>query len=131
VRDFVKRVLAEVGRDGGYILDAGAIMQDDTRVENMRALTEAGREFGAYDSPGYTVTPPDQTWSAQPTAEDLRRPGLANPAPTLKPPGTCLPWAEKVKELPPITGDAELVRRVWEQTDALGNVFIWQCLLSF
>jgi uroporphyrinogen-III decarboxylase len=131
VRDYVRRVLAEVARDGGYILDAGAIMQDDTRVENVRAMTEAGREFGAYDSPGYRVTPPEETRSAQPTPEDLQRPGLAHPAPTLKPPGTCLPWAEKVKELPPITGDPELIRRVWEQVDSLGNTFIWQCLLSF
>jgi hypothetical protein len=131
VRDFVRRVLTEVAREGGYILDAGAIMQDDTRVENLRALTEAGREFGGYDSPGYQVTPPEQTLGPQPTAEDLQRPGLARPAFTRKPPGTCLPWDEKLRELPPITGDPDLIRRVWEQTDALGYTFIWQCLLSF
>jgi hypothetical protein len=48
-----------------------------------------------------------------------------------RPPGTCVPWEEKVKELPPISGDKALVKRVWEDVDALGYVYIWQCLLSF
>ena len=38
---------------------------------------------------------------------------------------------EKLKELPEIRGDAELVKRVWEDIDALGYTYIWQCLLSF
>jgi len=48
-----------------------------------------------------------------------------------RPPGTCVPWEEKVKELPPISGDKELVERLWKDIDALGYVYIWQCLLSF
>lgn len=52
------------------------------------------------------------------------------PAPK-RPPGTCIPWSEKEKELPPITGDKELVKRVWEEIDALGYMYIWQILLSF
>ena len=51
-------------------------------------------------------------------------------APRIKP-GICLPWEDKVKELPQITGDASLVRRVWENVEALGNTYIWQLLLSF
>jgi len=46
-------------------------------------------------------------------------------------PGVCVPWEEKLKELPEITGDKELVKKVWEDVDALGYVYIWQCLLSF
>jgi hypothetical protein len=46
-------------------------------------------------------------------------------------PGVAIPWEEKLKELPPIQGDAELARKVWQDVDALGYVFIWQCLLSF
>ena len=46
-------------------------------------------------------------------------------------PGVCIPWEEKLKELPKISGDEELVRKVWEDIDALGYVYIWQCLLSF
>jgi uroporphyrinogen-III decarboxylase len=48
VRDCCKRVIQGVARDGGYIMDASAIMQDDTRVENVRAMTDATREFGVY-----------------------------------------------------------------------------------
>jgi len=48
-----------------------------------------------------------------------------------RPPGTCIRWDEKARELPPISGDKELVRRIWEQTDALAYLYIWHCLLSF
>ncbi len=48
-----------------------------------------------------------------------------------RPPGTCIPWDEKMKELPEICGDADLVKRVWEETDALGYLYIWHCLLAF
>ncbi len=46
-------------------------------------------------------------------------------------PGACVPWEEKLEELPDIQGDPEIVKRVWEDTDALGYMYIWQCLLSF
>ena len=48
VRAHCKRVIETVGKDGGYIMDAGAIMQDDSTVENVRAMTEAAREYGRY-----------------------------------------------------------------------------------
>jgi len=48
-----------------------------------------------------------------------------------RPPGVCIPWEEKLKELPPIQGDADLAKKVWQDVDALGYVFIWQCVLSF
>jgi len=48
-----------------------------------------------------------------------------------RPPGACVPWEEKLKELPAICGDRQLVQRVWEDVDALAYMYIWQCLLSF
>jgi hypothetical protein len=48
-----------------------------------------------------------------------------------RPPSACIPWQEKLRELPEIKGDRELVQRIWENVDALGYVYIWQCLLSF
>jgi hypothetical protein len=48
-----------------------------------------------------------------------------------RPPGTCIPWEEKRSELPRITGDEELVKKVWEDVDSLGYMYIWQILLSF
>ncbi len=46
IKKRVKEVIETVGREGGFILDAEAIMQQDTRVENFRAMVEAGREYG-------------------------------------------------------------------------------------
>ncbi len=48
-----------------------------------------------------------------------------------RPPGTCIPWDEKRRELANVSGDKEMVKRVWEEIDALGYVYIWQILLSF
>ncbi len=131
VRAHCQRVLAEVAADGGYIMDAGAIMQDDTNVDNMRVLTDTTREFGVYAEPAYNpaVIPPcDLTASV---ADRQKVAGLAGrPTPVVRP-GVCYPWEDKVRELPEITGDKDLVRRVWEDIDAFGNMFIWQLLLSF
>jgi hypothetical protein len=46
-------------------------------------------------------------------------------------PGVCVPWPEKLKELPEISGDPKLVRKVWEDIDGLAYTYIWHCLLSF
>jgi hypothetical protein len=45
-------------------------------------------------------------------------------------PGACVPWEEKLKELPPITAREELVRKVWEDVDSLGYTYIWHLLVS-
>ncbi|MBN1422612.1 MAG: hypothetical protein JXP34_27795 [Planctomycetes bacterium] len=46
-------------------------------------------------------------------------------------PGVCIPWEEKRKEFPSIKGDEAIVKRVWEDIDGLGYIYIWHCLLSF
>jgi len=46
-------------------------------------------------------------------------------------PGVCIPGQEKLKELPEIPGDKQIVERIWEDNDALGYVYIWHCLVSF
>jgi uroporphyrinogen-III decarboxylase len=132
VRGFCRRVLEEVARDGGYIMDAGAIMQDDTSIENLRVLTETTREYGVYSEGSYKppiATPPCEAGAS--SSERQRLTGMANqPHPKVKP-GVCFPWEERVKELPEITGSPELVRRIWEDIDAFGNMYVWQLLLSF
>jgi hypothetical protein len=131
VRACVKSVIEGVAQDGGYILDASAIMQDDTGVENLMALMEAAREYGVYSD--------GQSGSAITAAEVSPDPldgndgpyGLARLPDPRTQPGVCVPWETKKSERREITGDEELIRTVWEATDALGNMFIWQCLLSF
>ena len=131
VRACVKKVIEGVAKDGGYLLDASAIMQNDTGAENLKAMVDAAREYGIYSD--------GQSGSARTAAEvspDLREGqgghyGLERlPEPRTQP-NVCVPWETKKSERPQITGDEDLIRTVWEQTDALGNMFIWQCLLSF
>jgi hypothetical protein len=48
VRDHCKKVIDGVAGDGGYIMDASAIMQNDTKTENLKAMTDFTREYGVY-----------------------------------------------------------------------------------
>lgn len=50
---------------------------------------------------------------------------------TKRPPGSVITWEEKRKELPKITGDEELIKRVWKDCDGMAYMYIWQVLLSF
>jgi uroporphyrinogen-III decarboxylase len=132
VRDLCRRVLAEVAKGGGYILDASAIMQDDTSIENLRVLTETARDYGGYAAGSYSMPtdiPPADVPSS--VADRTQLTGMASRTQPHIKPGVCLPWEQKASELPEITGDKELIRRVWENIDALGNTYIWQLLLSF
>lgn len=124
VRDYCKKVIDGVAADGGYIMDASAIMQNDTSIENLRAMTEFTREYGVYsDGHSRSLAPAPTT-----LPQGIGMPHTAN---TKKQPGFCLPWEEKCRELPEITGDQELMRRIWQDIDSLGNMYIWQVLLSF
>jgi hypothetical protein len=121
----VKTLLETIGADGGYIMDASAIMQNDTRPENMRALVEATREFGGYDHPDVL---PEPRRVAPETV--TRTAGV--PATTGHQPGVCVSWEERRADLDgPIEGSEELAQRVWEAADSGGATFIWQMLVSF
>ena len=132
VRAFCTRVIREVAHDGGYIMDAGAIMQNDTCPENLRAMTEVCRDLGTYSAGSYA--PPTDTPPAEmPPSPAARRElcGLGgSPQPAI-PPGICMPWTQKAQELPEIMGDRQLVRRIWDEIEGLASTYIWQLLLAF
>jgi hypothetical protein len=117
-----KEVIDIAARDGGYIMDASAIVQNDAKVENIKAMTEFTRGYGVYsraaDSAPVATGPTGSRHSLQ-------------PGPGRKPPGVVVPWIEKRTELPPISGDPDMVQQIWEQIDGLANMYIWQLLLSF
>ena len=48
VRDCCKKVIDAAAGDGGYIMDASAIVQNDAKIENIKAMTEFTREYGLY-----------------------------------------------------------------------------------
>lgn len=130
VREFCSRVIDEVGRDGGYIMDASAIMQDDTSIENMRALTETCRQRGRYaDTSAPSDLSPSSLVSSIKSRAEVR--GMADQPKPAVTAGACFPWEARRKEYDEITGDKDLVRKVWDDIDALANTYIWQLLLSF
>ena len=118
VRACCREIIDGVARDGGYIMDASAIIQNDARVENMRAMTDFTREYGAYSS-GSTPPPAVPDTSLQEEYSSQTRPDV------------CISWEQKRSELADLSGDADLVQRIWEEIDSLGHMYIWHCLLSF
>lgn len=48
VREYCKRLIDQYAADGGFIMDASAVIQWDAKEENIRALIEATREYGVY-----------------------------------------------------------------------------------
>jgi hypothetical protein len=70
-----------------------------------------------------TSKPPGGTTMGETAMNEEKRPK--------REPGVCVPWEEKLKELPEIAGDEDLVKRTWEDIDALGYMYIWHCLVSF
>lgn len=129
VRDWSKRLIDEIGADGGYIMDASAIVQNDATVENVRALTEFTREYGVYRNG------PSVDTLATPSARPRDEAAIAQWAkefPNAMPaPGICVPWEVKRGELEQVFGDEALVKRVWNDIEGFAYTFIWHCLVSF
>jgi hypothetical protein len=121
VRECCKDVIDEAAGDGGYIMDASAIVQSDATVENICAMTDFTREYGIYTASAVRDVPQNIPPSA-PTKLDFS--GLK-----VKP-GTCMAWEEKLRELPEIAGDQELCKRIWEEIDSLAYLYIWNVLLG-
>lgn len=130
VRRRVKEIIDGVAQNGGYIMDASAIVQNDATVENVRAMTEATLEHGVY-SQGHSAA--ELTPGGPRPKPDDARPGafLPNPSAEKPQPGECYAWSKKRSEIAEIKGDEDLCRRIWQDVDALGNAFIWQMLVSF
>jgi uroporphyrinogen-III decarboxylase len=110
VREKVRWLIENIGADGGFIVDASAIMQNDATIENLRAMTDAALEFGAYRSASAPSSPIQMT----PRIPEWARKGI------------CVPYEER-----DIPGDSDIVRRIWNENEGLAYLFIWHILLSF
>ena len=130
VRARCREVIDTVAREGGYIMDASAIVQNDAKVENVRAMTDFTLEYGVYSrghSPVELVA-----GGPEPLAEEIDSLGAPVSPPSDKSqPGECRPWRTERERLGDIPGDEALCQRIWQEVDGLGNAFIWQLLLSF
>jgi hypothetical protein len=103
-------------------MDASAIIQNDVSLENLRAMTDATLEYGVYGGPpALSAEPPASTGAGMP--DWLSAPKVR--------PGICRRFEEKLNELPPLSGDPEIVRGVWEDLEGLAYLYIWHLVLSF
>ena len=127
VRSEVKKLIDILGKEGGYIMDASAIIQNDAKIENMKAMVEATREFGVYENPD---EPLDEL-AVRPN--EGFEPHHAIPPASGRPAGTCVSWQEHLQDISceKVQGCADLAERVWKMADANGAMYIWQMLLSF
>ena len=126
VKAHCRKLIETIGAEGGYLMDASAIMQNDTTLENLKAMTDATLEYGVYRSP----SSPSAKVPLQPAAHPAEGLPAWITAPRSRP-GSCRAFDEKLKELPPISGDPALVRRVWDDVDGLAYTYIWHLVLSF
>jgi hypothetical protein len=133
VEDRCRFVIDAVARDGGYIMDAGALLLSDAKIENVEAMIEFTLDYGTYSrSGGGPGRPAGKGRSEVPAARPPGQTGGEGPGgggissgTQRRPPGVCIPWEEKKKDLPPFEANEELARKTWEEVDALGYSFCW------
>jgi len=127
VRAEVKKLIEILGKEGGYIMDASSIIQNDAKPENMKAMVEATREFGIYDDPDE----PLEELTVRSTGNF--KPYTAIPSAKNRPAGVCVSWQEHLYDIrcEKVKGSPELAERVWNMVDANAVTYIWQMLLSF
>ena len=48
IKEYCRKVIKVVAKEGGYMLDACGAIQQDAKIENVRAITDAALEYGIY-----------------------------------------------------------------------------------
>ena len=48
VKEYCRKLIENVGKGGGFILDGATGIPDEARPENVKAMAEAVREYGVY-----------------------------------------------------------------------------------
>ena len=124
VEDRCRYIIDTVAKDGGYIMDASALLLNDAKIENVEAMINFTLDYGVYSRSGDTV----RDLSTVTGFDRPKSKGLTYKKQKRKP-GVCVPWTEKKKELPEIAEREELARRTWENVDKLGYGFCWTNLL--
>lgn len=120
-----RELIETIGAEGGYLMDASAIIQSDAKIENLRAMTDATLEYGVYRRPS---SPTGNAYQG----ESAPTPGIPDWITAARPrPGTCYPFEEKLATMSAILGDREIVRAQWEGIEGLAYLYIWHILLSF
>ncbi|MEM2702040.1 MAG: uroporphyrinogen decarboxylase family protein [Candidatus Bathyarchaeia archaeon] len=127
VHRYCQKVIDRLALEGGYIIDASAIIQNDAKVENIKAMTEFTRKYGKYSLDRIRDLEPQSHYNRN----GKEYSGSLHFSKSRVKPGVCIPWEEKRKELQRISGDENLIKKIWEEIESFGYLFIWQILLSF
>jgi len=100
-------------------MDANALIMNDAKVENVKAMIDFTLDYGTYSQ-----------GSSSASIEELKK--VEHPLPVgfgeftqKRKPGTLMPWEEKKKEFPEILGDESIARNAWEKVDQSGYGFCW------
>ena len=119
VRSYCKKVIDAVAQDGGYIMNASALIMNDAKIENVKEMIDFTLNYG-----GYSKSPSIKNLNE---LKNLKRPrtGQYLFQQSKRPPGTCIPWSEKRNDFSKIIGDENSVKDMWEKIDAQGYSFCW------
>lgn len=124
VEDRCKLVIDSIAKDGGYIMDASALILNDAKVENVKTMIDFTLNYGTYSQSGKSST--DINDLKKVTKPESK--GFVYNKQKRKP-GVCIPWEEKRRELPKIMEREEITQKVWEDVDNLGYSFCWTNLI--
>jgi hypothetical protein len=116
-----KKVIDEVAQDGGFIMDASALIMSDARIENVKTMIDFTRDYGIYSQNEISTQRLDKLKQS----ERIDGNAITYIKEQKRKPGVCIPWEQKRNELPEIFGNEDLVRSVWEDVDGLGYGFCW------
>ena len=111
-------------------MDAGAIMQNDTSIENLRVMTEVCRELGVYSAGSFSRRPtlhrpifrPRGPHASGSVSVSVHRPRRRRASASLDGEGQGTAGDHRRSR----TRAAD-----WDEIEGLANGYIWQLLLSF
>lgn len=115
VRRHMKELFAWLKPDGGYMLDATALMLSDVKPENLEAAVQYTFEHGCYSQ---TTAP-----RPRPTCKGVD----VNPG--RRPPNVVRPWEEESSNYTQLTGDVAGVKAAWQGVDAALYNYLWTTVL--
>jgi len=133
VRAHMKELFKAMKGDGGYILDATALMLSDIKPENIKTAVEYTMEHGVYSRS--SASSPAAVPQATPSIDSSDRPAGASTEtvaamPTgARPPHICRSWHVESASYRNLEGDTGLVRAQWEKADAAAYGYLWTTVL--
>ena len=115
IRQEMKELFNWFKPDGGYMLDATALMLSDVNPDNLKTAVQYVMDHGGYSR---TVAPkPRETC-----------PGHAIDGGS-RPPQAVRPWDEEKKGYRMLAGDVEGTRAAWEKVDSALYNYLWTTVL--